>query len=99
MDDMEERTDDEEDDEMEQDTVSEQADYADDVSSESGLSLESTSTKSIPNDNNSSDFELIPIEFVELQPIDLQDMDDSEMEFEQEFIIQVADLTTEDIED
>lgn len=94
---MEERTDDEEDDEMEQDTVSEQADYADDVSSESGLSIESTSTKSIPNDNNSSDFELIPIEFVELQPIDLQDMDDSEMEFEQEFIIQVADLTTEDI--
>lgn len=94
---MEEGSDDGENDEIDEDTVSEQADYADDVSSESGLSIESTSTKSIPNDNNSSDFELIPIEFVELQPIDLQDMDDSEMEFEQEFIIQVADFTTEDI--
>lgn len=94
---MEEGSDDGENDEIDEDTVSEQADYADDVSSESCLSIESTSTKSIPNDNNSSDFELIPIEFVELQPIDLQDMDDSEMEFEQEFIIQVADFTTEDI--
>lgn len=85
----------ESDDERDHEIDAEQLD-ASDASCESGLSMDSI--LNAHNDNSSSDFELIPLEFVELQPLDLPDMDVSEMEFEQDqFVIQVDDLTTDDI--
>ncbi|KAH8395647.1 hypothetical protein KR222_005309 [Zaprionus bogoriensis] len=66
--------------------------------SDSGWSTTSTSTEGTSRrTDDSSDFELNPIEFVELQPVDLLGVDDPMLECQQEFIIEVADLTTEDI--
>ncbi|XP_064542121.1 uncharacterized protein LOC135431108 isoform X2 [Drosophila montana] len=63
--------------------------------SDSDLSIESSSTIYNMQNNDDSDFELIPLEFVDLQPIDLLNIDDPQLEFEQEFIIRVADLNEE----
>ncbi|EDW57600.2 uncharacterized protein [Drosophila virilis] len=63
--------------------------------SDSDMSIESSSTIYNMRNNDDSDFELIPLEFVDLQPIDLLNIDDPQLEFEQEFIIRVADLNEE----
>lgn len=66
--------------------------------SDTEMSIESNSTiynNNDDGDNNDSDFELIPLEFVDLQPIESLNMEDPQLEFEKEFIIKVADLNEE----
>lgn len=74
------------------DMISEEDESTVDQSSESGVSMASSSTSYDKQNNDESDFEMIPLEFVGLQPFDGLNIDDPELEFEKEFIISIADL-------
>ncbi|EDW03632.1 uncharacterized protein LOC6562774 [Drosophila grimshawi] len=79
--------------ELDIDMMSEE-EIAVDPLSDTDISIESSSTLYNLH-NEDSDFEIIPLEFVDLQPIEYPNTEDLEIEWEQDFVINVADLSEE----
>lgn len=63
----------------------------------SSTSIDSTSLNVNRHSDDNRKFELIPLEFVDLEPMGLLSMDNPELEFHQKFIKRVADISNEDI--
>ncbi|XP_017859262.1 PREDICTED: uncharacterized protein LOC108611248 [Drosophila arizonae] len=77
------------------DMISEEEEQTVDQLSESGMSTASSSTTYDNHNIDESNVELIPLEFVNLQPFESLNIDDPQLEFEREFIISIADMNEE----
>ncbi|EDW11865.2 uncharacterized protein LOC6576433 isoform X2 [Drosophila mojavensis] len=77
------------------DMISVEEEQTVDQLSESGMSTASSSTTYDNRNIDESNVQLIPLEFVNLQPFESPNIDDPQLEFEKEFIISIADLNEE----